>query len=199
MIDRDLAAGGIDRARADLLRVAKAADKMNQLLEELLALSRVGRVENTLERVGFGSLVEEALELVAGGIHAGHVHVEVAPDLPSVTVNRRRMVEVMQNLIDNASKFMGGQTLPEIRIGASNEGAETRFFVKDNGAGVEARHHARIFGLFDKLDPKSGGSGAGLAIVKRIIETHGGRIWIESQGNGGGATFWFTLKEAAEK
>jgi two-component system sensor kinase FixL len=194
MIDRDLAGGSIDRARSDLTRVAKAADKMNQLLEELLALSCVGRVENAQEKVLFGSLVEEALELVAGGIQDRHVHVQVAPNLPSVTVDRRRMVEVLQNLIDNASKFMGGQAAPEILVGASNEGAETRFFVKDNGVGVEPRHHERIFGLFDKLDPKSGGSGAGLAIVKRIIETHGGRIWINSQGTGGGSTFWFTLK-----
>ncbi len=194
MIDRDLADGGIDRARSDLQRVDKAADKMNQLLEELLALSRVGRVENAPETVLFGSLVEEALELVAGGVNERHVRVEVARDLPTVNVDRPRMVEVLQNLIDNASKFMGGQTNPEIRIGASNEGKETRFFVKDNGVGVEAKHHARIFGLFDKLDPKSGGSGAGLAIVKRIIEMHGGRIWIESQGNGSGSTFWFSLE-----
>jgi signal transduction histidine kinase len=108
------------------------------------------------------------------------------------------MVEVLQNLIDNASKFMGNQTEPEIRIGASNDGMETRFFVKDNGVGVEPRHHDRIFGLFDKLDPKSGGSGAGLAIVKRIVETHEGRIWVESLGNGGGSTFWFTLNEGEQ-
>ena len=196
MIDQDLASGRIDRARADLRRVAKAADKMNQLLEELLALSRVGRVENASEEVAFGSLVGEALELVAGGIHDRQVRVEVAGELPSVTVDRRRMVEVLQNLIDNAVKFMGAQTAPLILIGASNDGLETRFFVKDNGAGVEPGHHERIFGLFDKLDPKSGGSGAGLAIVKRIIETHGGRIWIESPGCGGGSTFWFTLKES---
>ena len=198
MIDRDIAAGNMDRARSDLHRVAKAADKMDQLLEELLALSRVGRVENASETAAFGSLVEEALESVAGGINDRHVHVEVDRDLPSVTVDRRRIVEVLQNLIDNASKFMGSQTEPEIRIGASRVGAETHFFVKDNGAGVEARHHERIFGLFDKLDPKSGGSGAGLAIVKRIVETHGGRIWIESPGNGGGSTFWFTLNEGKQ-
>ena len=193
MIDQDLGGGNIDRARADLHRVAKAADKMNQLLEELLSLSRVGRVVNAPEKILVGALVEEALELVAGSLNNGHVHVEVAPDLPSVTVDRRRIVEVLQNLIDNACKFMGSQPEPQIRIGASSDGTETRFYVKDNGVGVEPRHHERIFRLFDKLDPKSGGSGAGLAIVKRIIETHGGRIWIESPGSGG-STFWFTLQ-----
>ena len=79
-------------------------------------------------------------------------------------------------------------------MGASDDATETCFFVKDNGVGVEARHHARIFGLFDQLNPKTEGSGAGLAIVKRIIELHGGRIWVESPPGGAGSTFWFTLK-----
>src|ERR1019366_5169038 len=105
----------------------------------------------------------------------------VAADLPSGTVRRPRMVEVLQNLIDNAAKFMGSHEEPRILIGASaaysNERTETRFFVKDNSAGLEAKHHQKIFGLFDKLNPKSEGSGAGLAIVKRTIELPGGRIW----------------------
>jgi two-component system sensor kinase FixL len=197
MIDQDLTAGNFGRVRSDLNRIGKAADKMNQLLEELLALSRVGRTVSTPVRVPFGSLVEEALELVAGRIQKGNVQVEVAAELPSVTVDRPRMVEVLQNLLDNAAKFMGAQGDPRILIGASSDGAEMRFFVKDNGAGVEARHHERIFGLFDKLDPKSEGSGAGLALVKRIVELHGGRIWIESAGSGG-STFWFTLRDLIE-
>jgi PAS domain S-box-containing protein len=195
MIDQDLAAGSVERARSDLERIGRAADKMNRLLEELLALSRVGRVVHAPEKVAFGSLVEEALELVAGRIHERHIDVQVAADLPVVTVDRIRIVEVLQNLIDNAAKFTGDQNEPRILIGASSDGAETRCFVKDNGAGVEARHHQRIFGLFDKLDPKSAGSGAGLALAKRIVEIHGGRIWIESPGSGGGSTFWFTLKD----
>jgi PAS domain S-box-containing protein len=192
MIDQELEGGNMARIRADLQRVSKAADRMKTLLDEVLALSRVGRVENTPETVAFASLVEEALELNEGRIQQVNVRVQVARDLPSVTVDRARIVEVLQNLIDNATKFMGDQVAPEILIGASNEEAETRFFVKDNGAGLETKYHQRIFGLFDKLNPKSEGSGAGLAIVKRIVELHGGRIWVESSGSGG-STFWFTL------
>jgi len=118
----------------------------------------------------------------------------VDENLPFVTVYRNRMVEALQNLIDNATKFMGEQREPEIRIGVQRDGYETRFYVRDNGAGIDTKHHERIFGLFDKLNPKSEGSGAGLAIVKRIIELHGGRIWVESSGKGG-STFWFTLDE----
>jgi PAS domain S-box-containing protein len=194
MIDQDLAAGNFERTRPDLQRVAKAAERMQILLGELLVLSQVGRVENTRETVVFASLVEEALDQVAGSIQQKNIHVEVAGGLPSVTVDRPRMVEVLQNLIENAAKFMGSQAKPEIQIGSSNDGTETRFFVQDNGIGLEAKHHKRIFGLFDKLNPKSEGSGAGLAIVKRIIELHGGRIWVESPENGLGSTFWFTLK-----
>ena len=194
MIDLDIAAGKLDRIGNDLQRVSKAADRMQMLLEEVLALSRVGRVENAPETVNLAALVSEALELVAGRIAANHIHVEVDENLPFVTVYRNRMVEALQNLIDNATKFMGEQREPEIRIGVQRDGYETRFYVRDNGAGIDTKHHERIFGLFDKLNPKSEGSGAGLAIVKRIIELHGGRIWVESSGKGG-STFWFTLDE----
>lgn len=195
MIDEDLLAGNVERSRTDLQRVAKAAEKMQILLQEVLTLSRVGRIVTTPETVPFASLVQEAIELTAGRIQNGKIHVELTGDLPTVTVDRPRLVEVLQNLIDNAAKFMGDQIRPEIIIGADNNGAETRFFVKDNGLGVDPKFHKKIFGLFDKLDPKSEGSGAGLAIVKRIVELHGGRIWVESPGHGLGATFYFTLQQ----
>ncbi len=104
----------------------------------------------------------------------------------------------MQNLIDNAAKFMGDQKEPRIVIGTRKAGMETIFFVKDNGAGIEPRHQERVFNLFDKLDPKSAGTGVGLALVKRIVEVHGGRIWVESEGQEKGATFLFTLGDPSK-
>jgi signal transduction histidine kinase len=104
-------------------------------------------------------------------------------------------VEVLQNLLDNAAKFMGDQKKPRIEIGQSGEDAERGmpiFYVCDNGMGVAPDHHDRIFGLFNKLDPRTDGTGVGLALVKRIIEVHGGRIWIQSE-MGKGSTFFFTL------
>lgn len=99
----------------------------------------------------------------------------------------------MQNLLDNAIKFMGSQTHPQIRIGATrDEQGKPIFFVKDNGIGIAPQFSNRIFGLFNKLDADTQGSGVGLTLVKRIIEVHGGRIWVESQP-GEGATFYFTL------
>ena len=141
----------------------------------------------------FAELAREALELVHGRLEARGVTVALDPNLPSVSGDRQRLVEVLQNLIDNAAKFMGDQPNPCIEIGQQGEEAgKPIFFVRDNGIGIFPEYHGRIFGLFDKLDTKTEGTGIGLALVKRIVEFHGGRIWVESEA-GKGATFYFTL------
>ena len=124
---------------------------------------------------------------------AGNIKVEVEKELPSVNGDRQRLVEVLQNLIDNAAKFMGEQPIPIIQIGARKDQGQQVFFVKDNGIGINPSYHDRVFGLFDKLDPRSEGTGVGLALAKRIVEVHGGRIWVESQGKDKGSMFCFTL------
>jgi signal transduction histidine kinase len=113
--------------------------------------------------------------------------------MPLVKIDRPRLVEVMQNLVDNAVKFMAQQPKPYLEIGTRPQGQETVFFVRDNGMGIDSRYHEKIFGLFDKLDAHSEGTGVGLALVKRIIEFHGGKIWVESEGLGYGSCFCFTL------
>ncbi|HRB14024.1 MAG TPA: ATP-binding protein, partial [Vicinamibacteria bacterium] len=185
--------GRVDAVRADMERVYKSTAKMHQLLDDLLELSRVGRLAKPPERVPFEAIVGDALDRTHGRITAHRIAVEVEPDLPTVWVDRDRLVEVMQNLIDNAAKFMGSQPEPRIRIGTRRRGDELAFFVGDNGVGIEARYHERVFNLFDKLDPKTAGTGVGLALVKRIIEVHGGLIWVESPGRDQGCTFLFTL------
>jgi signal transduction histidine kinase len=107
--------------------------------------------------------------------------------------DRPRLTEVVQNLLDNAAKFMGNQQEPHIHIGyRGQEPGMHIFYVQDNGIGILPAHYERVFGLFNKLDPKTDGTGIGLALVKRIIEVHGGRIWLESE-IGKGTTFFFTL------
>jgi hypothetical protein len=118
----------------------------------------------------------------------------IAEELPVVEGERTRLLEVMQNLIENAVKFLGDQPRPKIEIGVrpGAAGADV-ILVRDNGIGIEPHYHDKVFGLFDRLDPRIEGTGVGLAIVQRIVELHGGRIWVESEGLGRGATFCFTL------
>ena len=193
-LERDAISGDMTRLKTDMTRIVVATDKMQRLLTELLELSRIGRMMNPPQAVPFETIVREALELVHGRLAARGVQVEVAGDLPVVYGDRVRLVEVMQNLIDNACKFMGDQADPRISIGVrgSDRDGKPIVFVRDNGIGIDPQYHAKVFGLFDKLDPKSDGTGIGLALVKRIIEVHGGKIWLESE-SGHGATFCFTL------
>jgi signal transduction histidine kinase len=102
-------------------------------------------------------------------------------------------VEVFQNLLDNAVKFMGDQIAPCVEVGLQAQGADTVVFVRDNGIGIDPRHQHKLFGLFEKLDATVEGTGMGLALVRRIVDVHGGRIWVESEGVGKGTTFCFTL------
>jgi PAS domain S-box-containing protein len=200
-LEKDALAGNAERVKADAARIVEATDKMQRLLEELLALSRIGRMMNPPQAVPFEAIVREAIELVHGRIQACGVRVEIAPSLPPVYGDRLRLVQVMQNLVDNAAKFMGNQPNPRIEIGQRDAQADADgkliLFVRDNGIGIEPQYHERVFGLFNKLDAQTEGTGVGLALVKRIIEVHGGRIWIESEGAGRGATVCFTLPSRA--
>lgn len=192
-IEQAAVEGRVDAVRADMDRVYRSTAKMHQLLDDLLELSRVGRLAKPPAEVPFDAIVRDALDRTHGRVTTQRVTVEVEGPLPTVCVDRDRLVEVVQNLIDNAAKFMGAQRDPRIWIGARGRGEDLAFFVRDNGVGIEARYRERVFNLFDKLDPKSAGTGVGLALVKRIIEVHGGRIWVESPGRDQGCTFLFTL------
>ncbi len=195
-LEKDALAGNIERVRHDILRIKTATDKMHTLLGELLELSRIGRLMNPPEDVPFAGIVQEALSNVDGQLKKGRITVTCPLELPTVYGDKARLVEVVQNLLDNACKYMGDQPEPHIEIGCqTSSDGKNIFFVRDNGMGIAPEYHQRIFGLFDKLDPKSDGTGVGLAVVKRIVEIHGGRIWIESDGLGHGSVFYFTLAE----
>jgi signal transduction histidine kinase len=193
LLQADAKSGNTEKFKADLQRINEATEKMQRLLNELLELSRIGRISNPPSNTPFAKIVEDALALTRGRLMAGNIKVAVEKELPTVNGDRPRLVEVLQNLIDNAAKFMGDQPAPQIEIGTRREGVQQVFFVKDNGIGIHPSYHERIFGLFDKLDPRSEGTGVGLALAKRIVEVHGGRIWVESQGKDKGSMFCFTL------
>ena len=192
-LEQSAATGDMARFKKDKKRIRDAVSRMQDMLGELLELSRLGRVMNEPASIPFGDLTREALELARGRVDERGIVVYIQPNLPSVRVDKPRLIEVMQNLLDNAAKYMGAQAKPRIEVGHQGvEDDKPIFFVRDNGMGIPPEHHERIFGLFNKLDPTSEGTGIGLALVKRIIELHGGRIWIESKA-GHGSTFYFTL------
>jgi PAS domain S-box-containing protein len=195
-LEDDLKSGDTDRVSQDIHRIADAVKKMNRLLNELLELSRIGRMMTPPENTPFEEIVQEALEKVQAQLTSKNITVEVKSNLPVVNGDRIRLVEVVQNLVDNAAKYIGEQPDPKIEIGVRNTDGKRIFFVKDNGIGIDPQFHDKVFGLFDKLDPSSKGTGIGLALVKRIVEVHGGRIWVESEPRKG-ATFCFTLSQQA--
>lgn len=194
---QDAASGDMERFEKDLKRIANAVDKMQTLLNELLELSRIGRIANPPEDVLFEDIIKDVKEMLSGSIEAGNIKLEVSGKFPVVNVDRLRMTEVVQNLVSNAIKFMGNQPHPTIHIGMNGVDVDDKliFYVQDNGVGIEPQYHERIFGLFNRLNPNVEGTGIGLTLVRRIIEIHGGRIWVESD-LGKGATFFFTLANA---
>lgn len=192
-LNRDALEGDMTAFQKDMERINHAALRMDKLLKDVLELSRIGRLVNKPQNIPFGELVRDALEVVHGQIEKAGVTVHAHPNLPVIHGDKPRLLEVLQNLLDNAAKYMGGQPGPRIEIGQHGvENDKPIFFVKDNGIGIAPEHHGRIFGLFNKLDARSDGTGIGLALVKRIIEVHGGRIWVASEV-GKGTTFFFTL------
>ena len=195
MLNRDVHDKRQNEIEDDMQRISDAADKMDALLSDLLELARTGRVINPPEEVDFANLAREALESLDGRIRSRNVTVNISPDLPVIYGDRIRLREVLENLIDNAAKHTGDQSNPVIEIGIRNHREQQIIFVKDNGLGIDPRYHTRIFNLFEKLDPAIEGTGIGLALVKRIIEVHGGRVWVESEGLGYGSTFCFTIPD----
>lgn len=188
----DLSALDGDKIKIDLAMIEEAVLKMDHLLKDTLSLSRVGRVVNPPEEVSFGEIVHEALSQASGELRSRGIKVSLAEGWPRVRVDRLRVQEALTNLLDNSIKYMGDRPHPEIEVGWRPEGEETVVFVRDNGIGMDPDQREKVFGLFYKIDPDSEGSGVGLAIVRRIIEVHGGRIWIESE-EGRGTCVLFTL------
>lgn len=175
-------------------KIHNAADRMKQLLDELLQISRIGIVTTEKEPIDFKELIDETLDIVAGQLENSGISIKTDIKQPVIFGDRRRMQEVMQNLLENSVKFMRKCSNPLIEIGSYKKSDnETICYVRDTGIGIQDKYIEKIFSLFDKLDPHSEGTGVGLTLVRRIIETHGGRVWAESPGENQGATFYFSL------
>jgi len=192
LLEKDVRAANQERVAKDLMQINEAAKTMGTFVDELLDLSRVGRIVNPPQNVAFDDILQDALKATDGLLKQKQVQVEVAAVFPVVHVDRARVVQTLQNLIVNAVKFMGDQPRPIIKFGIEDVDGEQIFSVSDNGIGIAPENHERIFELFGKLNPDVDGTGLGLGLARKIIEVHQGRIWVESEV-GHGATFRFTL------
>jgi PAS domain S-box-containing protein len=189
----DAKCGDTERVARDVSFIKTAADRMAALLADLLQLSRIGRQQNLAERVPLSRLVDEALSMVAGRVATQQPKLTITREPVTLLCDRLRLVEVFQNLLDNAVKFSASVDNAHVEVLAEPVEGEIVLRVRDNGIGIDARHRHKLFGLFEKLHPDLEGTGIGLALVKRIIDVHGGRIWVESPGPGQGTTVSFTL------
>lgn len=194
MLKDDAKEGNIERLESDINRISNAADKMQNLLEDLLQLSRIGRLVNTSREFSISTIAEEVIELLQGNFSSLSNYVTIESNMPTVYADKTRIREVIQNLVENSIKYRNVNISLKIDIGSISKEEEIVYFVKDNGIGIKKEYLNKIFGLFEKLNPSSDGTGIGLALVKRIVELHGGKIWAESEGLDKGTTFYFTIK-----
>ncbi|MFC1706224.1 PAS domain S-box protein [Planctomycetota bacterium] len=191
--------GQIDDDGREFVRFAvDGANRMQRLINDLLEYSRVTTRGRTLSPTDSHSALGEVIRNLSTTIDEGRALVS-NDDLPVVEADRSQLVRLLQNLIANAIKFRGDDP-PRIHVSAERHGASWVFAIRDNGIGIEACYHDRIFTIFQRLHSRTEyeGTGMGLALCKRIVERHDGRIWVESQ-EGRGSTFCFTMNALPER
>jgi signal transduction histidine kinase len=192
MLRQDFQAGRLNEAGDSVNRIERSVKRMRQLIEDLLHLSRIGKVRFEVADVNLFELVSSIADDLRPRLEQAGVAVEVGRNLPSVQGDARWLTEVFENLITNALKYGCDSPSPRITVASQAHESEARIYVRDNGRGIEPAHHSQIFEPFRRLQTDKEGTGMGLAIVVRIIKAHGGRVWIES-ASGQGATFWLAL------
>jgi PAS domain S-box-containing protein len=196
LLKDDLKSGNTGEAQNDIARISESAEKLERLITTLLELSRSGRNVDAPVSISFSDLAREAAGLLDATIRDRGVILVIPDNLPAVSGDRHRLLRMMTNLLDNAVKFMGDQKEPCVEVGIRTDAGTPVFFVRDNGMGIKIEYRPKLFGLFERFNPEIPGTGIGLATVKRIIEAHGGKIWVESDGEGKGTTVCFTLPVA---
>jgi PAS domain S-box-containing protein len=185
----------LDADANEFLRFAQeGATRMRDLIDDLLAYSRLGTRPGALQRVSVESVLKLVLANLRESIAEAKAEVTHGP-LPEVDGDPTQLAQLFQNLIGNAIKFRGA-TPPHVRVTAERRGADWQFSVKDDGIGIPPEYQDRIFVIFQRLHSREEypGTGIGLAVVRKVVERHGGRVWVESSGKPGeGTAFLFTI------
>jgi len=183
-----------ERGERYVEQIKTTTHRMEALVSDLLELSKIGRIVPTFEDISSLEIVRNVASDLEDRLQEKGIGLILADDLPRIWCDRERIYQVFENLLVNAIKFMGDNDSPIIEVGYQGKGAFDQFYVRDNGIGIDPKHHRRIFEMFHRLKQldDEGGTGLGLAIVERIVKNHGGKVWVESE-KGQGATFHFTL------
>ncbi len=185
-----------EEGREYLMEIRDGASRMSQLIEDLLQLSRISRIKNPYEDVDISQMVDSVIKRLNFDIVEKNVDLKIQDNLPVIYCDRIKLSEVFLNLINNAIKFSSkdNKERPRVEVGFSEEEDCHKFYVKDNGIGIDPKNHKDVFGIFKRLHntKEYEGTGAGLSIVKRVIEDHKGKIWVESE-LGKGAAFCFSI------
>jgi light-regulated signal transduction histidine kinase (bacteriophytochrome) len=179
-------------------RTVQAIEQMQTLIRDVLAYSRVDSRSRPFAPIPFFDVFNDAVSLLKSSIDDARAQV-VCGELPVVMGDRSQLVQLMQNLIGNGIKYHSDKA-PYVRVSAESHGSEWTFSVRDNGIGIEPKYHDRIFEIFKRLHDQKDypGTGIGLAICRRVVDRHGGRLWLESEA-GHGSVFRFTLPGGTDK
>jgi signal transduction histidine kinase len=173
----------------EVLALLRAStERARGLIDGVLAYARAGELRT--QRVALGDVMAEVAEDLRPALDDAGATLEVR-DLPEVDGDGRQLRRVLQNLVGNAVKFRGAEP-PRVEVSAQHGSAAWVVTVRDNGVGIDPEHASRIFAMFTRLNGETEGTGIGLAVCRRVVEAHGGRIWVE-QAEGGGSAFRFTL------
>jgi len=199
LIKENVVAGSVDGCTTHCDRIMRAAGKMQNLIDGLLSFARMGREGLNIERVELGAMLHDVMADLHDDTGLRNITWRIASDLPTVQGDAVLLREVWINLLDNALKYSGHRDISEVEIGWYPHQDGQVFFVRDNGIGFDPEHAQKLFGMFQRLhrEPQFKGEGIGLALVRRIVESHGGRIWATSKVDQG-ATFYFLLPNGAD-
>lgn len=190
-------AGKQEQAFQKLDKVIAANERMGQLINDLLELSRVGRVDLDMELLDMNSIIQEFVEMQNEIITQEGVSLKIQSNLPAVFGNKSRILQIFENLFSNSLKYgKSDNSELEIELGSTEDKNGISLYFKDNGRGIDPEFHAKVFGLFSRLDNDKRGNGIGLAIVQKTMQFHNGKVWIDSKV-GEGTCFWlyFPKKE----
>jgi signal transduction histidine kinase len=183
-----------EKGRDYLEKILASAYRMEALITDLAALATIGRVVSAFKIASCLEIINDVTSEFQDRLNKKGIELVVAADLPIIQCDRDRIAQVFQNLLVNAIKYMGDTKNPKIEVGYEDIGNFYKFYVRDNGTGIDPQHHRKIFEIFHRLREveREEGTGLGLTIVDKVVRHHGGKVWVASE-KGKGATFYFTI------